>query len=192
MYGTDNLFVVDGSFHPDLPTGNTQTIIMIAAEAAAEKILALNSTSSATSSTAASSTTAVTSAAYYATSAASYVDSTATSSSSASLTSGESLPNGLSLGEDLGWISQLYAAAGTTTSSVAVASLYVVTSAGWNSTATYAATGTTASIAASSTGSSSGTVAQYYQCGGENWSGATECESPYSCVVMNDFYSQCV
>jgi cellobiose dehydrogenase (acceptor) len=41
VYGTDNLFVVDASFHPDLPTGNTQAIIMVAAEAAASRILAL-------------------------------------------------------------------------------------------------------------------------------------------------------
>ncbi|KAF2825198.1 hypothetical protein CC86DRAFT_263337, partial [Ophiobolus disseminans] len=41
VYGTDNLFVVDASFHPDLPTGNTQAIIMVAAEAAAARILAL-------------------------------------------------------------------------------------------------------------------------------------------------------
>lgn len=40
VYGTDNLFVVDASIHPDLPTGNTQAIIMIAAEHAAEKIAA--------------------------------------------------------------------------------------------------------------------------------------------------------
>ncbi|KAF5672505.1 cellobiose dehydrogenase [Fusarium heterosporum] len=41
VYGTDNLFVVDASIHPDLPTGNTQAIIMIAAEHAAEKIAAI-------------------------------------------------------------------------------------------------------------------------------------------------------
>lgn len=40
VYGTDNLFVVDASIHPDLPTGNTQAIIMIVAEHAAEKISA--------------------------------------------------------------------------------------------------------------------------------------------------------
>ncbi|KAJ8118434.1 hypothetical protein OPT61_g576 [Boeremia exigua] len=40
VYGTDNLFVVDASIHPDLPTGNTQAIIMIVAEHAAEKIAA--------------------------------------------------------------------------------------------------------------------------------------------------------
>ena len=44
VYGTDNLFVVDASIHPDLPTGNSEAIIMVAAERAAEKILALNGT----------------------------------------------------------------------------------------------------------------------------------------------------
>ncbi|KAI9172778.1 Cellobiose dehydrogenase [Paramyrothecium foliicola] len=38
VYGTDNLYVVDASIHPDLPTGNTQSIIMITAEHAARKI----------------------------------------------------------------------------------------------------------------------------------------------------------
>ncbi|KAK1149110.1 hypothetical protein N8T08_007788 [Aspergillus melleus] len=40
VYGTENLFVVDASIHPDLPTGNTQAIVMIAAEAAIPKIVA--------------------------------------------------------------------------------------------------------------------------------------------------------
>ncbi|KAJ5100257.1 hypothetical protein N7456_006309 [Penicillium angulare] len=40
VYGMDNLFVVDGSIHPDLPTGNIQTTIMVIAEAAAARILA--------------------------------------------------------------------------------------------------------------------------------------------------------
>ncbi|CAG7963761.1 unnamed protein product [Penicillium salamii] len=39
VYGTDNLFIVDGSIHPDLPTGNIQTTIMVVAEVAAAKIL---------------------------------------------------------------------------------------------------------------------------------------------------------
>lgn len=51
VYGTDNLFVVDASIHPDLPTGNTQAIIMVAAEAAAAKILALGSSNATTPST---------------------------------------------------------------------------------------------------------------------------------------------
>ncbi|KAL9074413.1 MAG: hypothetical protein Q9157_004394 [Trypethelium eluteriae] len=45
VYGTDNLFVVDASIHPDLPTGNTQAIIMVVAEQAAAKIAAYKVTS---------------------------------------------------------------------------------------------------------------------------------------------------
>jgi cellobiose dehydrogenase (acceptor) len=41
VYGTDNLFVVDASIHADLPTGNTQAIVMVVAEKAAQKNLAL-------------------------------------------------------------------------------------------------------------------------------------------------------
>ncbi|RAL07683.1 FAD/NAD(P)-binding domain-containing protein [Aspergillus homomorphus CBS 101889] len=40
VYGTDNLYIVDGSIHPDLPTGNIQAAIMVVAEAAVAKILA--------------------------------------------------------------------------------------------------------------------------------------------------------
>ncbi|KAJ6178686.1 hypothetical protein N7519_009147 [Penicillium mononematosum] len=39
VYGVDNLFIVDASIHPDLPTGNIQTAVMVVAEAAAAKIL---------------------------------------------------------------------------------------------------------------------------------------------------------
>ncbi|KAK2035236.1 GMC oxidoreductase [Colletotrichum zoysiae] len=39
VWGTNNLFVVDASIHPDLPTGNTQAIVMVAAEHAAAQIL---------------------------------------------------------------------------------------------------------------------------------------------------------
>lgn len=41
VLGMTNLFVVDASVHPDLPTGNTQAIVMVVAEKAAERILAL-------------------------------------------------------------------------------------------------------------------------------------------------------
>ncbi|EAW23782.1 putative cellobiose dehydrogenase [Aspergillus fischeri NRRL 181] len=43
VYGTHNLYIVDASIHPDLPTGNTQAIVMIAAEAAVARILAQGS-----------------------------------------------------------------------------------------------------------------------------------------------------
>jgi len=42
VFGTDNLHVVDASIHPDLPTGNTQAITMLAAEQAVAKIAALD------------------------------------------------------------------------------------------------------------------------------------------------------
>ncbi|KAF9690601.1 hypothetical protein EKO04_011342 [Ascochyta lentis] len=42
VYGTDNLFVVDAGMHADLPTGNTMAIVMVAAEHAAQKIIALD------------------------------------------------------------------------------------------------------------------------------------------------------
>lgn len=47
VYGTENLFVVDASMHPDVPTGNTQAIVMVAAEHAASKILAMGGRSAA-------------------------------------------------------------------------------------------------------------------------------------------------
>lgn len=41
VYGTDNLFVVDASIFPGMITGNPSAAIVIAAERAAERILAL-------------------------------------------------------------------------------------------------------------------------------------------------------
>lgn len=41
VYGTDNLFVVDGSIFPGMGTTNPSAPIMAVAEKAAEKILAL-------------------------------------------------------------------------------------------------------------------------------------------------------
>lgn len=41
VFGTDNLFVVDGSIMPGMMTGNPSAMIVIMAEHAADKILAL-------------------------------------------------------------------------------------------------------------------------------------------------------
>ncbi|KAF5021529.1 hypothetical protein F66182_6439 [Fusarium sp. NRRL 66182] len=42
-------------------------------------------------------------------------------------------------------------------------------------------------------GTGTGGVAKhYYQCGGRNWNGPTECEAPYTCVESNEWYSQCI
>ncbi|KAF7371156.1 Auxilliary Activities Family 9 / Carbohydrate-Binding Module Family 1 protein [Mycena sanguinolenta] len=40
--------------------------------------------------------------------------------------------------------------------------------------------------------STPGTVAQYGQCGGQGYTGATGCISPYKCTVLNAYYSQCL
>jgi hypothetical protein len=37
-----------------------------------------------------------------------------------------------------------------------------------------------------------GTVGKYMQCGGAVYTGATVCESGWTCKVQNPYYSQCV
>ncbi|KAF3355772.1 hypothetical protein VdG1_06821 [Verticillium dahliae VDG1] len=39
VWGTDNLYVVDASIHPKVPTGNTQAPVTVVAEHAVSKIL---------------------------------------------------------------------------------------------------------------------------------------------------------
>lgn len=62
VWGTDNIYVVDGSVHPDLPTGNSQAIIMVVAEHAAKVILGDTSSSSSSTTTSASSSSSSSSA----------------------------------------------------------------------------------------------------------------------------------
>ena len=45
VYGTDNLFVIDGSIFPGMVTGNPSAMIVTAAEYAAERIMDLSSRS---------------------------------------------------------------------------------------------------------------------------------------------------
>ncbi|KAI0040790.1 carbohydrate-binding module family 1 protein [Auriscalpium vulgare] len=51
--------------------------------------------------------------------------------------------------------------------------------------------GSTSVGSSSTSSSSSGSVAEYGQCGGIGYSGATTCVSPYTCHVLNSYYSQC-
>jgi len=44
----------------------------------------------------------------------------------------------------------------------------------------------------SPTACSASGVAEYLQCGGQGWTGGTICSCGYSCVIVNDFYSQCL
>lgn len=55
VFGTDNLYVIDASMHPDLPTGNTQAMVYVVAEHAAKKIAGTTTTSSTTGSSSSSS-----------------------------------------------------------------------------------------------------------------------------------------
>jgi hypothetical protein len=41
-------------------------------------------------------------------------------------------------------------------------------------------------------GGTPGTVPHYAQCGGAGYTGPTVCQSPYTCTVMNAWYSQCL
>ncbi|KAJ7774055.1 glycosyl hydrolase family 61-domain-containing protein [Mycena metata] len=55
------------------------------------------------------------------------------------------------------------------------------------------ATSTTATVTTtSSTATSTGTVPEWGQCGGTGYVGATTCQSPFTCSVLNPFYSQCI
>jgi cellobiose dehydrogenase (acceptor) len=46
VYGTDNIFVVDASIWPGMPSTNPSALIVVAAEHASEKILALQTSAS--------------------------------------------------------------------------------------------------------------------------------------------------
>ncbi|KAJ7031719.1 glycosyl hydrolase family 61-domain-containing protein [Mycena alexandri] len=62
-----------------------------------------------------------------------------------------------------------------------------------STTSTAKATSTkTTSTTTSSGATSTGTVAEFGQCGGMNYVGPTTCQSPFTCSVLNPFYSQCV
>lgn len=51
----------------------------------------------------------------------------------------------------------------------------------------------TAVISVFSIFTSSGQYAQpYMQCGGIGWTGATECVPGWTCIVINDYYHQCL
>ncbi|KAF8157134.1 glycosyl hydrolase family 61-domain-containing protein [Crassisporium funariophilum] len=55
-----------------------------------------------------------------------------------------------------------------------------------------ASTATTLATTPTQPASGGATVAHYGQCGGSSYSGPTACAAPYTCVVSNQFYSQCL
>ncbi|KAK1777255.1 glycoside hydrolase superfamily [Copromyces sp. CBS 386.78] len=52
---------------------------------------------------------------------------------------------------------------------------------------------TTSKAAVTTTSAASGAQQTHWgQCGGNGWSGPTACQSPYTCQVLNPYYSQCL
>lgn len=178
VYGTDNLFVVDASIHADLPTGNTQAAVMVVAEHAVAKILALKGGASAGNQTATAPppvASASVPATGYATGSPAPVSSGAVSApvssaaSSAAATSSEA------------------PAAGTPASSAAP----TASGASRSAPASASASAPAATPTSGSGGASGDSVPLYGRCGGQGYTGPTQCAAG-KCVKMNDWYSQCV
>jgi cellobiose dehydrogenase (acceptor) len=166
VYGTDNLFVVDASIHPDLPTGNTQAIIMVAAEAAAAKILALGGSNATAPSTPAT-------------------------SAAAEATSAAAIPS--STGSPVISSAAPVSTAPVATSAPAASS--PAASAAPSAPAESApATPVESSPATAPTESSPATsvAGAYERCGGIGFTGPTTCTQGWTCKKQNDYYSQCL
>ncbi|KAF5391171.1 hypothetical protein D9757_002993 [Collybiopsis confluens] len=61
-----------------------------------------------------------------------------------------------------------------------------------SSSTSTAHTTTTASSTSSPSPTSGGTVAEFGQCGGISYSGSTACMPPFTCQVLNPYFSQCL
>ncbi|KAJ7174964.1 glycoside hydrolase, partial [Mycena crocata] len=59
-------------------------------------------------------------------------------------------------------------------------------------TTTVGSTTVTTTPVSTTTPTSPGTVQHWEQCGGQGWTGGTVCVSPFTCHVVNPFYSQCL
>jgi cellobiose dehydrogenase (acceptor) len=170
VYGTDNLFVVDASIHPDLPTGNTQAIVMVAAEAAAARILKLSGkpSSPATPGTgsespappAVSPSTAPTAAPVESPAATQTATATATPSSPAS--------------------------------SAAPVESAPAESAPAASPSAPVASAPAAAPAPAPAPATPSTAGKWERCGGIGHTGPTTCSDGWKCVKQNDYYSQCL
>lgn len=177
VYGTDNLFVVDASIHADLPTGNTQATVMVVAEHAVAKILALKGTAPGngtdTSSSAPASDTATPASSVVAPAPVASVPVSGYATSNPKPTSsGVSVPS---------------SSAAAISTGVAAAPPSKPTSGNSGS----APASAPAATPTSGSGASSGTVQLYGQCGGQGYTGATQCAQG-TCLQMNNWYSQCI
>ncbi|KAJ8115372.1 hypothetical protein OPT61_g2965 [Boeremia exigua] len=168
VYGTDNLFVVDASIHPDLPTGNTQAIIMVAAEVAAERILALGGSNATAPATPASSAAAQAPSAV----------------ASAEATSVAAIPSGTGS-------PAIPSTAPVGTGSPVAPSASPVAPAPVESApaSPVESSPTTAPVESSP---AAGAAEAYARCGGIGYDGPTSCVQGWTCTKQNDYYSQCV
>jgi cellobiose dehydrogenase (acceptor) len=175
VYGTDNLFVVDASIHPDLPTGNTQAIVMVAAEAAAAKILALGGSNATAPSAPASSTTSAVAEATSAAAVPSVTGSPVVSSAAPTSTGSPVVSS----------------SAPAASSPAASAAPSAAPSAPAESAPATPVESAPATAPAESSPASS-VVEAYGRCGGIGWTGPTSCVQGWTCKVQNDYYSQCL
>ncbi|OJJ46555.1 hypothetical protein ASPZODRAFT_66384 [Penicilliopsis zonata CBS 506.65] len=184
-----------------------------------EKYFPDSSTTAATTSAAAAaaavSTTSTTAAEVAATSAADVAATTAAAApsdvSAASATSEASVPSATSSTEA---VAPQVTSSSTSTQQTSASAIAVSVPTTFATVPAAAATTSASASAASATGSDSGdddddcgddddddddssssseeTVGHYYQCGGIGWTGATACESPYTCTEQNAYYYQCI
>ncbi|KAL1643607.1 hypothetical protein SLS61_009152 [Didymella pomorum] len=169
VYGTDNLFVVDASIHPDLPTGNTQAIIMVAAEAAAAKILALGGSNATAPSTPATSAVA-------------------------EATSAAAIPTSTGLPVISSAAPVVTAPAATSAPVESAAPSAPAESAPASPAESAPATPVESSPATAPAASSpaSSVAGAYERCGGTGFTGPTTCAQGWACKKQNDWYSQCL
>ncbi|KAF2123535.1 carbohydrate-binding module family 1 protein [Dothidotthia symphoricarpi CBS 119687] len=195
VYGTDNLFVVDASMHPDLPTGNTQAIIMVAAEAAAARILALGSSSGTTPSVPAASSVApiVSSAASEPSSVVPEATGVSSATSAAAISSvAASSAAPVASSSSVVSLAASSASPSRTASPVVPSASHVATASSKPVASRPTPTSAKSSAAAKPTSSAAAAAATAYaQCGGKTWTGATTCVEGWSCTKQNDYYSQC-
>jgi cellobiose dehydrogenase (acceptor) len=171
VFGTKNLFVVDASMHPDLPTGNTQAIIMVAAEAAAARILALNGGSTVPLPEATQSATKP----------------SATSSVAAPVVSPTST-DAPTKPTDTSAVSS--APTASSPASPVDSSAPIATPAQPSASSSPEQPTPAATPAPSNPGAA--LAKPYERCGGIGYDGPTQCESGWTCKSQNDYYSQCV
>ncbi|RHZ48510.1 putative extracellular endoglucanase/cellulase [Aspergillus thermomutatus] len=143
---------------------------------------ASTSTTSSTTSAATKATTTTTSVTKPTTTAATQVQVVDTTSSSSSAPTSSSAP-----------ATEAPAPAPTTTQAAQPSSVVPTTlvTAAASTSASATASGCPASDPTASS-SASGVAKHWYQCGGINWTGATTCESGYTCVKQNPYYHQCL